>query len=109
MVSVVRVPCSSSSARMRCLVRLISQKSRAKEDTGHSLPRHPAPEFERLLPDPPPTREVREASHVRAVVRQRERVFVVVQVELAHLHYNVVFCQHDPEVTIRSAGETDAP
>ena len=49
------------------------------------LPRKPAPELERLLADAPSAREVCELAHVAVLVRKRERVLVVVQVELHDL------------------------
>ena len=49
------------------------------------LSRKPAPKLERLFADPPPPRQIREFAQVAVVVRERERVLVVVQVQLAYL------------------------
>ena len=49
------------------------------------LPRKPAPELERLFADAPAAREVGKLAHVRVLVRKRERMLVVVQVQLDYL------------------------
>ena len=61
------------------------QRGRKSADESHLLPRHPAPKLEGGFTDTPYPGKIAEFTDMRVVERKRQRMFVVVQIELAYL------------------------
>lgn len=60
-------------------------------EVGHVLSCQPTPKLKRLLADPPAPREVGELAQVAVMVRERQGMFVVIQVQLADLFHACAF------------------
>lgn len=83
-VSVERVPCSRSSARMRCL-RFTNGQSYFRICSGHALSSNPTPELERLFADTPTSGKIAKLAYVSIMVRKSKGVLIIIQVKFGYL------------------------